>query len=344
MKQVMRQPLILMLMALLAAPGGVADPAPLRPLFADDAVIELSLAGPLSATFADRESRQPRLFSLRLGTTEVPVEVQVRGKSRARICTFAPLRLDFGPDGAAGTVFAGQDRLKLVLPCHDSDRAEGDVLEEYAAYRTFNLLSDLSFRVRLVRIRFIDTDRRDDDPLMERHAFLLEPDAELSARAGRPEARIAAVRRSELEANQAAIVFIFQYLVGNTDWSLVTAEGEEACCHNLRLFGAAPPLYAVPYDFDLAGLVNARYAKPDPSLNIQSVKRRRYRGYCIDSAALETALVRITTQRDAVLAASRSLPLFDKKQTEARERYLEGFFEQAEDAPRLLRQFEEQCL
>lgn len=329
---------------LLAAQGAWAATASFGPLFSDDAVIELSLEGPLSATLDDREARDERAFSLRTGADGVPLEVRVRGKSRARICRFAPLRLDFEPGSAAGTVFAGQDKLKLVLPCHDSDRAERDVLEEYAAYRIFNLLSERSYRARLLLVRFVDTEDPGKPPVMERHAFVLESDDELAARSGLPEARVPAIRRSDLEAGQAATAFIFQYLVGNTDWSLVAADGEEWCCHNLRLFGGAPDLYAVPYDFDLAGLVDARYAKPDPSLRIRSVTQRQYRGYCIEPAALEAALARITAQRDAILAVPRSLPLLDGKQIETRARYLEGFFEEAGNAPKLLRRFEDQCL
>jgi hypothetical protein len=340
----MGQRIILALIAWLAAPGAWAATASFGPLFSDDAVIELSLEGPLSATLDDREAREERAFSLRTGADGVPLEVRVRGKSRARICRFAPLRLNFGPEGAAGSVFAGQDKLKLVLPCDDSDRAERDVLEEYAAYRIFNLLSDRSYRVRPLRVRFVDTEQPGEPPVMLRHAFVLESDEEFSARIGLPETQIPAVRRSELQSDQAAMVFIFQYLVVNTDWSLVTADGEEWCCHNLRLFGEAPDLYTVPYDFDLAGLVDAKYAKPDASLRMRSVTQRQYRGYCIDAAALEAALARITAQRDAILAVPRSLPLLDGKQSETRERYLEGFFEQAGNAPKLLRRFADQCL
>ncbi|MDX1379840.1 MAG: hypothetical protein R3233_01905 [Xanthomonadales bacterium] len=329
---------------LLAAQAAWAEAVEYGPLFADDSVIELTLEGPLSSTLDDREAREERAFSLRTGADGVPLEVRVRGKSRARICRFAPLRLDFESGSTAGTVFAGQDKLKLVLPCHDSDRAERDVLEEYAAYRIFNLLSDRSYRVRPLRVRFVDAEQPGEPPVMVRYAFVLESDEELSARIGLPEAQIQAVRRSELQADQAATVFIFQYLVGNTDWSLVTADGEEWCCHNLRLFGGVPDLYAVPYDFDLAGLVDAKYAKPDASLRIRSVTQRQYRGYCIDAAALGPALARITAQRAAILAVPGSLPLLDEKQSKTRVRFLEGFFEQAEDPQDLLEQFGKRCL
>jgi len=344
MKSKLLQALPTSILLALAAPVG-ADELSDRPLFTADSIVELALEGPLAATLKDREERQERLFTLRLGGADaVPLQVRVRGKSRARICSIAPLRLDFDDDGAAGTVFAGQDALKLVLPCHDSDRAERDLLEEYAAYRIFNLLSGRSYRVRLLHVRFTDTERPGKPPFMERYAFVLESDDELAARLGLPEAHLPAIRRSDLDAEQAAAVFIYQYLIGNTDWSLVTGDGEESCCHNLRLFGAVPSLFAIPYDFDLAGVVDAKYAKPDSSLRIRRVTQRQYRGYCIDPAALETALSRIAGQRDAILAIPRSLPLLDEKQIETRERFLADFFEQAEDAPRLLQRFEEQCL
>jgi hypothetical protein len=340
----MRQQITFLVAAFLTAGGAGADTAAYGPLFARDSVIEMSLEGPVSTTLEDRESRQLRAFTLRQGADGVPLQVRVRGKSRARVCSLAPLRLEFAAGSAAGTEFAGQAALKLVLPCHDADSAERDLIEEYAAYGIFNLLSERSYRVRLLQVRFVDTGKPGEPPALQRHAFVLESDAELAARSGLPEARVPAVRRGDLEPGQAAAVFIFQYLIGNTDWSLVTAGGEEWCCHNLRLFGAAPPLFAVPYDFDLAGLVDARYAKPDPSLKIRDVTQRRYRGYCIDPAALAAALARVTAQRDAILAVTRSLPLLGEQQIATRVRYLEDFFEQAEDAPRLLRRFEKQCL
>lgn len=341
----MRRP-VMLFGAWLAAHGALAGATVDSPpvLFADDAVLELSLEGPFQATFADREAREERPFLLRLAAEEVPLEVRVRGKSRASICTFAPLRLDFESESSTGTPFAGQDKLKMVLPCHDSDRAERDVVQEYAVYRIFNVLSDISYRVRLLRVRFVDTEAPGEPPLMERHAFLLESHDELSARTGLPQAAVAAVRRSDLVADQAATVYIFQYLVGNTDWSLVSALEEQSCCHNIRLFGANPPLYPVPYDFDLTGLVDARYAKPDASLHLSDVTQRRYRGYCIDPEELETALERIKARRDSILAVPRSLSMLGEKQIERDVGYLEGFFERAEKEARLLKRFNKKCL
>ena len=86
------------------------------------------------------------------------------------------------------------------------------------------------------------------------------------------------------------LTFVFQYLIGNTDWSLVTADTEEHCCHNIDLFELGGHTLLVPYDFDLAGLVDASYAKPDPEIKIRSVRTRRYRGYCLPAPVLAEAL------------------------------------------------------
>ena len=44
-------------------------------------------------------------------------------------------------------------------------------------------------------------------------------------------------------------MFIFQYLIGSTDWSIVAAEADEYCCHNVDLFEIDASLLVVPYDF-----------------------------------------------------------------------------------------------
>ena len=325
------------------AAGGTSPSAP-EPLFASDEVVELTLAGPLSSTFADTKNRDERPFTLRVGSDQIPLQVRVRGHSRARVCRNAPLRLGLDTAMTANTLFAGQDKLKLVLPCRDSDSAEADILKEYAAYRIFNLLSSVSFRVRLARIRFMDTEHSAAEPMMERYGFLIEPDEALGVRAGLQEARVEHVRRGGLDADQAALTFIFQYLIANTDWSLVAGTGEENCCHNIRLFGTTPVLYVVPYDFDLSGLVDAPYARPDPSLHISRVTQRLYRGYCIDPEALGPALDRVTARRGEILDVLRALPLLSEKQVESRVAYLDRFFEEAADRAKLLDRFRSRCI
>jgi len=179
----------------------------------------------------------------------------------------------------AGTPFAGQDKLKLVTRCKKGDRYENDVLEEYAAYRIFSLFSDVSYRVRLVHLTYTDTDGRLDEAFRESYGYLIEPLEQLVSRVNGTLPEISAVSLKRLDEKQAALVYVFEYLIANTDWSFVKADSDEYCCHNIKLVKIEPKIFPVPYDFDLAGLVNARYAKPDPSLRITKVSQRLYRGF-----------------------------------------------------------------
>ncbi len=70
-------------------------------------------------------------------------------------------------------------------------------------------------------------------------------------------------------------MMLFEYMIGNTDFSIWAL-------HNVRIVQKpdAHAAIAVPYDFDLSGLVHAPYATPDRRLGLRSVVDRLYRGPC----------------------------------------------------------------
>jgi hypothetical protein len=282
-------------------------------------------------------------MTLRVGDHAFDVEVRVRGKSRAQICRFPPLRVYFTGD-TAGTPFEGQDSLKLVTHCFNNDRGERNVIEEYAAYRVLNMLTEASYRTRGLAVTYTDTENRLPKSARQHFAFFLETRGQLAKRLDAEKADIEGVRLSRLDTEQAAIVFVFQYLIGNTDWSLAKAHLDDACCHNVDLLLGKKGLIVVPYDFDQAGVVNASYAKPDPSLHLRSVTMRRYRGYCIEPAALRSALFLVRDRRDAITATLRELPIASDPQIDDILDYLEPFFREAEDADELLEDFAKRCL
>jgi hypothetical protein len=241
-------------------------------------------------------------------------------------------------------VFEGQQTLKLVTDCRNDNERSANVLEEYAAYRIFNLLSDYSYRVRLLRISYEDPEAGPDAHASPQYGFVIEPRQHLPARTGGEWARVPGVKMSWIEDHQAALVFVFQYLIGNTDWSLVPAEGEDACCHNGDLLKIDSELYLVPYDFDLSGLVNANYAKPDASLRLKNVRQRLYRGYCIDNEALASAIDTVKSKQAEILGVLKELPDYSDKLAAKSIAYLERFFELAENENTLLNSFEKKCL
>ena len=328
------------LAVLLLLSGAAANAAP---LFEHDEVLDISLAGPLSRVIDDSEDRNEYPFTLTVEGAAVGVDMRVRGISRVRVCKFPPLRLDFSSSDASGTAFAGQRRLKVVTHCKGSADYEQNVLEEYAAYRIFNVLSNVSFRVRLARIRYIDTADPGGTDLV-RHAFFIESKRDMAERNAGSVIEVRRVTKNYLDQNQIALAYIFQYLIGNTDWSLVRALDEDTCCHNGLLVGIEERHFYVPYDFDLAGLVNARYAKPDRSLRIRRVTQRRYRGYCMPREALRDALQAVLGYREEILRVIEELPHLSEKDIKSRRRYLEDFFESAADEDKLLSKFESRCL
>ena len=78
----------------------------------------------------------------------LPLKVRPRGKSRRERCSFIPLELNFKRKALAGTVFDGQNKLKLVTHCGRSMASSGYLASELLVYRLLNYLTDYSFRVR----------------------------------------------------------------------------------------------------------------------------------------------------------------------------------------------------
>ena len=291
-------------------------------------------------------ARQPAYlpFTLLAGGTTQSVDIRVRGHSRIRVCEFPPLRLSFPTGANANSVFAGQSQLKLVTHCRNSDRGEQDLLEEYAAYRVLNVLTDLSYRVQLLHIRYQDTEGALPPDAAVRYGFILEPEEEFITRTGSAAVMLKGFPKERHDRQQAALMYVFQYLVANTDWMLVKADYDEACCHNADLYELDSRVIFVPYDFDLTGLVNAPYAFPDRTLRIRRVTQRLYRGLCTDRENLRRALATVKSKRVEILAVVGDLPGLEPGNAERAARYLEDFFEAAADEERLLTSFENRCL
>ena len=329
------QILLLLCSSGVLAAGGTA-------LFSSDEVLDIELRGPVQATIRDSRQRADHEFVLSVAGQTLDVDVRVRGNSRVRVCRFPPLRLDFSDSQTAETVFAGQGKLKLVTHCKNSRNYEQNTLEEYAAYRIFGLMTDVGFRVRLLRIRYVDTDKVGAEPVV-RYGFVIESEEALAERVQGENMRAPYVVKSRLEAGQAAAVFVFQYLIANTDWSLVTALNVDHCCHNGDLVNIGGAHYLVPYDFDLAGLVNARYAKPDSSLGIRSVRTRRYRGFCMGGMLVADAIGRIVENEAHILDLVSNLPGSTDSEVAQRRRYLGKFFTQARRGDKLEQKFADRC-
>ena len=107
------------------------------PLFDSGEVLELTLVADFAALEGDRGEVSPRrpavLWTASADGAAVGLEVTVRTRGNFRLrrstCAFPNLRIDFG-EGAGSTAFAGQDALKLVAHCRNTDDYEQNALEE----------------------------------------------------------------------------------------------------------------------------------------------------------------------------------------------------------------------
>ena len=273
--------------------------------------------GSVTWTSADGQSRA------------VPVRLRTRGVFRLKYCDFPPVRLRFSEDSVRGTPFDGLRRPKLASYCMDRDDFEQNVLHEYTLYRVLRLFTPLTFAVRLVRVTWVDTagTRRP----VTRTTFMLEDPDKFADRVGATIDTIHGYHQSDLERPNAALLAVWQFFIANTDWSVPGL-------HNVELMHRGDTIRVVPYDFDWAGAIDARYARPDTRLNTRSVRERVYRGMCLEEADLEPVLARFEALRDSVGAVYRRTPGLDPRLIERTLRYYGEFYQLIADRRRFVRQ------
>ena len=281
-----------------------ADTTPYKQtaLFRANDPIELTLTMNLRQVRKDRTPDAPwRPASIGYTSLEgekvvVPARVRPRGIWRMKNCDIPPLRIDFAKGNVKKTLFSGQDRVKLVLPCHNNDRYEGFVLEELQLYRIYQLLTPLSHRARLIRLTIADSGTAKVE--MNRWAFLMEDELELAKRIGGRSYEAKGASSRDLEPRTSAILGLFQYLIANTDYSVPSL-------HNVELFARDTSVYPIAYDFDFAGVINTPYAVPDYRLPIKRVTQRLFRGPCAPESHYPDAVELFTSRRDSIVALYR---------------------------------------
>ena len=266
----------------------------------------------------------------------VNVRVRPRGIWRRRNCQMPPLRIDFPRRALAQTPLAGVDRPKLVQFCHDQARGEQYVLQELQLYRIYALLTPFAHRARLVRIAYVDSGSM--KVRTTRYAFLLEEPTALAERLGATELQVKGSVADDLDARTRAIVGVFQYMIGNADWST-------GGLHNIELFSRGGVTYPVPYDFDYSGAVDAHYAVPPPQLPIRSVRSRIFRGHCVDPTVFAEAFDTFRSRRQAIHALFRDEvgQLIDPPVAQRMLRYLDEFFAVIGDPEKARREIVTRC-
>lgn len=288
------------------APISVSLATP-RPLFASDEPLSVVLELPLRDLLRRATSKPTVPGVLRYtdsgGTSvELDVKVTTRGKSRLEQCSLPPLSVYLNSQQVESTIFRGQDKLKLVTQCHRGSLNRRYLMQEYAIYKAYNLLTAYSFQVRLLEVTYHDTDkRRDKDKIQP--AFFIESHEAVAERHQMRTIDANVVNVRQVEPIELSVFTLFQYLIGNTDWSARKGPGTDSCCHNGKVI--APPdsddgWVVLPYDFDQSGIINTNYSAPSDLLPIRSVRQRLYRGYCASNTLLDSTIAMFNDRRVAI--------------------------------------------
>jgi hypothetical protein len=251
--------------------------APYQSVFQSDSLFRLNLRTDFSKIFSDRYDStsyhsgvlsylKPNGDSVLLN-----VRLKVRGVFRKdpANCEFPPLWVNFKKEEVKGTIFENQNKLKLVTPC----QFERYILQEYIIYKLYNQITDVSFRVRLVKVNYITSVK--NKSLYNGYSFFIEDNKQMAER-NKMKITEKFFTPYQLDRNAMTIVGLFEFMIGNKDW-FVTSH------HNMTLLvndSIKIPI-PVPHDFDMSELIDPEYRKPKGVPEESLVSTQVYKGICM---------------------------------------------------------------
>lgn len=310
-------------------------------LFETEDVLPITLKGNIRELLNSR-SGTPKSFSLSLSHFKadsseliVPVKVKTRGHFRRlkENCIYPPLLIEFTKkDAQQSFIFKEQRKLKLVMPCKE----EKYVIREWLVYKIYNLITPKSFRARLVKVKLEDDNKKKS--VSPFYGILLEEEKQMAKR------NKGVIVNRKLVSQQAEInaflnMAVFEYLIGNTDWSV-------PYLHNVKLFARDSMGIAttVPYDFDHAGIVGAPYAHPAEELEMKSVQERRYRGHCMkDMKEFEAVIAHYNRLKKDIYSLYTGCDLLEERYVKSTIAYLDEFYKTINNSKAWQREFAFPC-
>lgn len=266
------------------------------------------------------------------------IKVKVRGNTRKKICDIPPLKIDLNETEFLSEWLGPITSLKLVNACSQNERSREYLQREYVIYEMYGSLTEKSYQVRMIDLEIKDSKEKQNP--ISGYAFVIENDKSIARRTELVETEIEETNVAELinafylYPNEETllnmnILSIFQYMIGNSDWHITNL-------HNVKMFGNEEVQYAIPYDFDYSGFVNANYAIPSSSLPIKKVTDRYYLGPCSDPVVVEKALDRILEAKNIFYQKINFHPYLEANEKISMTSYLDQFFKESKDKQALV--------
>jgi hypothetical protein len=312
-------------------------------LFESDDLIELSLRFDITYYKRKRPDKEYLDAILTYHTSDKDsinkkIKVRARGQFRRDFCDFPPIVLNFKMSDPDGGEFKGIDKLKVVPYCKMG--YEEYILKEFLVYKLYNVLTDNSLRVRLLKINYINTSKKSKP--VQQYGFAIEPISLFERRTKSVEVKTANVTQKNIKPEMMDRFAIFNYMIGNTDWSV-------PILHNALVLAQSksdrPELgMIVPFDFDYSGLVNTDYSVPYVGLPIKSVRERLYLGICRSEEVFINALKEFAEKKEEFYKVINDFPYLKAKSKKEMITYLNGFFIGLDKRNTLAYTFRKECL
>ncbi len=265
--------------------------------------------------------------------------IKPRGGVRRKLCVYPPLKIKFSVTDLYEDRLEDLSSLKIVVECKAGNTYRNLLLKEYLVYRLYNLIDDKSFKVRLLKVDYIDTGRK--KKCREAFAFFIEKPKNMARRLDGVLLEGKAHQQRYANETQETQLAMFQYMIGNTDY-YVPAQ------HNVKIFRSfniqdrAP--YLIPYDFDYCGIVNAPYAIPHEDLGINHIRERIYRGYCRDEEVIDQQIQFFLEKKEALYQIIKDFTHLDDYHKNDMIKYLDTFYAEINSPQQFKRNLQTTCL
>jgi len=266
------------------------------------------------------------------------VKIKPRGKYRRKVCEFPPLRLKFKKKGLKKMGLSRKhNSLKLVSHCLDNKReAKQNILKEYLIYKIYNLHSEYSLRVQLIKINYVQSGS--GKKLFDRMGILLEDDDELAQRTNSEVVKKKYCSVDSIDSYHGTIHAMFQCMIGNADWSMTHMR-------NVKVLRPQPNslLCTFPYDFDFSGFVSASYAIPNPDYKLYNTKQRVFLGKMYSEEEMKKVAKHFLSQKEATIQLCNDFDLLSKRCKKDVIKYLKSFYKILEDEEKMAMELNKLC-
>jgi hypothetical protein len=299
-------------------------------LFKDNDLIEISLRFDLSTYFRSKPQDEYLKANLTFHLSKTDslsrdIRLRTRGVFRNKYCMFAPIELNLKKANFGYSDLNKISKLKLVPQCSSGRDKEDYVLREYLTYKLFNVLTDTSFRVRLLVVNYIDA-QKNKKPVKQ-YGFFIEPAEMLASRTNCLLVKATTLNQKSIIPKIMDRLAIFNFMIGNYDWSVPGLHNVVVLkSKNFDPTGAGLGI-SVPHDFDWTGLVNPTYAIPTEEIGVENVRERLFLGVCRDKEVYSKELDVFLDKKQEFYKVIEEFPYIDKNVKKDLTHYLDGFFE-----------------